>query len=145
MAYIKLIATVKDAVTISAGPLVGNQLETASWIPGSVLRGAFAARWGEVAATYGEEFLDLFCRGSIVFHGLFPLPSQPGDRADFLINGYMPYRVPQAIYSCKYQPWIDGRNPHKIVNKAIKDDCNACPDCGAPLKQTKSPDFYYID
>ena len=143
MAYIKLVGNVKGAITISGSQLVGNHIETASWISGNTLRGTLAANYNGLKDN--DQFLNLFCRGKVTFHGLFPLPSDKSQREDFLSNNKFPYRISLSTFSCKYQPWTNSHNRHSFVNKVKHNNIIKCESCDAPLKQTKTPDFYYCN
>lgn len=147
MAYIRMNAKVKGAVTIAGSQIVGNHVESASYISGSTLRGALASIWLK-RGTADNDFLNIFCRGDITFCGLFPVPSG-ADGVQFYEQNYVspsdyfPYRMPLSVFSCKYNPGT-GLGGHGYVD-ASREVIEKCEyrKCGAPLKQCKSPDFYY--
>jgi CRISPR-associated protein Csx10 len=147
MGYIRVKANVKGAVTIAGSQIVGNNVESAPYISGSTLRGALASIWLKSRDT-DNDFLNLFCRGDITFYGLFPVPTGI-DGGDFYAKSYdnpsdyFPYRMPLSVFSCKYNPGA-GNGGHGYVDASREEfEKDACPDCGAPLKQVKAPDFYY--
>lgn len=140
MTYLRLTATTRGAVTISRAYLSGNHMETASHVSGSMLRGALAALW-EKDRLGDSDFLDLFCQGKITFHGLFPISS--GDKGqDFIATGRFPYRMPLSALACKYHPPTTEDPGHSYID-AIQSSDKECLECHAPLKQCKSPEYYY--
>jgi hypothetical protein len=141
MAYLRLVATTSGAVTISRAYLSGNHMETASHVSGSMLRGALAALW-ETARLGDRDFLDLFCRGKITFHGLFPIPS--GDEGEnFIAKRRFPYRMPLSAFVCKYHPPATEDPGHPYVDAVFQLNTRKCLACKAPLKQCKAPEYYY--
>ena len=148
MAYIGMEAKVNGAITIAGSQIVGDHVESAPYISGSTLRGALASIWFKKGNADNDEFLNIFCRGDVCFWGLFPVPTG-ADGTHFYENSYdhpsayFPYRMPLSVFACKYDPGT-GLGGHGYVDASIK-EIEKCTqgNCGAPLKQCKSPDFYY--
>lgn len=146
MGYIRLQAEVVNGpVTVGGAPELANHLDSADWISGTALRGALAALWDRNKLG-DNQFLDFFCRGSLRFHGLFPVPSgKDGSEAqDFLNRRRFPYRMPLAFFQCKHYPG-SGSGGHGFFS-AIRSNGSThkkCPICEGPTEQVKAPSFYY--
>lgn len=144
VAWIRMFATVRGAITISGLRETGNHQESSSWLTGSSLRGALAAVWPRNNLG-NEEFLDYFCRGKINFHGLFPILPGSGGKDFQNQDHFRSFRMPFSAFCCKYEP-PSGRFGHPLVDQTAVDELKKeCSRCGAPLKQYRAAPFYYSD
>lgn len=122
--------TAEEPLRIGAGT-IGQVVKSQPHVPGSVLRGALAARWiaehgspDTVDAQQREEFLALF-EGAIRFGPLFPEGSA---------------LVPLPVSHCRYRPWPQCAS--QVVDAAhlpepASDAPRACAHCGGPLQPGK--------
>ncbi|MFI8774863.1 type III-B CRISPR module-associated Cmr3 family protein [Gordonia sp. NPDC062954] len=125
----RVIVRLTQRTHIGSGPRAGFRQSTLTHIPGSVLRGAFAAAWlaahgGAVDPTHRGEFIKLF-EGPTIFGPCFAgLPPTP---ASLRIHKYAPGD------QCKTKLFIDDAKPMKPKDASA----TSCAACHSPLERAK--------
>ena len=97
--------------------------DTHDHIPGTVLRGALAARWVAehgVPVTTTPEFLDIF----------------EGDGAFGPLHSELSVPVPLSVHLHKYRP-EPGRCAKEMWDEATAKVPDKCEDCAKPLERSK--------
>ena len=97
-----VIAENIEPLIISDGSLSGNEYETLSYIPGTILLGAFAQKFLSRSSNKDYDlFLALFRKGKIRFSPLYPAVRPK--RGSIQLNPTIP--MPQDMLTCKYRPF----------------------------------------
>lgn len=135
----------KSPFSIAASRAISNVQESLDFIPGTLVRGALAAKWLKVGKS-DNDFKDIFTGDKVTFGNL-------------IIQGANP--VPFTCFSCKYHGGFKGdQNKHgvrdkllslikDIENKNYIDEFQICTyledekPCSAPMK--KFGGYYYKD
>jgi CRISPR-associated protein Csx10 len=122
----ELILRLRQPAQIGDRPRDDFVLSTQEYLPGSVVRGAFAAAWlsrngvSAKGTSQRAEFLRLF-EGGVRFGSLLP---QGAEDPSF------------AVISHKYE--ATGACQEKEYDRAAQDSVPLeCPDCGSPLEQNR--------
>lgn len=120
---LQIDAVVRGEVAVGGRPESGNLIAGLPHVPGSALRGAFAARWsGDREA---EEFGRCFLDGGLRFGYLFPRDAE---------RAALP--APLSLHTCKLRPGPPGLG-HGLVDLLIEPGRQECPqpECTARLVQ----------
>jgi len=115
-----------------------------SYIPGTVIRGAFANRY---ISKYGvdDNFQKIFLDGNILFKNAYPISSLYGE------NVISSNPFPKTAYSCKRCPGFQRdetktKQTHGVYDmiflRAFSKRVPKCPKCGEPLKGMRG--FYNL-
>lgn len=123
----QLVLSPRQRSHIGAGPRAGFRQKTLGHVPGSVLRGAFAAAWlarnAAVTSANRDEFVALF-EGEVIYGPLFA--SHPTSPLSVLIHKY------PARDSCARTYWDEATFDDQVPT--------SCPDCASPLQRSKPGD-----
>jgi CRISPR/Cas system CSM-associated protein Csm3 (group 7 of RAMP superfamily) len=125
---LRLDAEVMGEVSLGRRPESGNQISGLSFVPGSALRGALAARWrGDPER---DEFQRCFLSGSIRFGFLYP-PAADGT--------VLPARL--SVHTCKLRPGPRSELRHDFVDLLYWPDAERCREegCNARLVPWQPP------
>lgn len=143
MAWILLRAKAKTAVAIPRRFEAGNLYESQMEIPGTTVRGAFAAAFLNSGKSADENFQRLFEKLSIRFGPLRPLPKDVEELTKFI--PIMP--VPKSARSCKYDDGLP-EGGHGVLDflfevagktEASEHREESCRKCGAPIEPLEKP------
>lgn len=143
MAWILLRAKAKTAIAIPRRFEAGNLYESQMEIPGTTVRGAFAAAFLNSGKPADENFCRLFENPSIRFGPLRPLP-----RGIENLNKFIPVMpVPKSARSCKYDDGLPEEG-HGVLDllfevlgktEASEHREESCIKCGAPIEPLEKP------
>jgi CRISPR-associated protein Csx10 len=129
-----VVAESLEPLILSTTNLGGNEYQSISYINGTALLGAFAAKYIYYFGLQDyDEFLGIFKRGKVTFSPLYP--------AKKIDNQVLPgIPIPQDFLTCKRKPffikqahYLNGKKYlYAYANKKIPHTCEACKD-DAPL------------
>jgi CRISPR-associated protein Csx10 len=131
---LRLLLRTDEPVLIAEGQQAGNQIEGLSYIPGTVVMGAFAAqaarRWDltDVDGELYRAFVRVFRRGRVRFPTLYPAV-RSADRLCPTIP------APADLLTCqlfsKFDDKLDSSSAHGSIGPVagLPDIPAACPDC----------------
>lgn len=142
MRWVLLSAKALTAVAVPRRFEAGNLYESQMEIPGTTLRGAFAAAYLNFGKPANEEFLCLFENPKVRFGPLRPLPQSVKDLPNFI--PVMP--VPKSAQSCKYDDGLP-EGGHGVLDLLFEVSYEpsesrkelTCHQCGAPIEPLEKP------
>jgi CRISPR-associated protein Csx10 len=123
----ELTLTLRQPAQLGDKPRDDFVLATRDYLPGTAVRGAFAAAWitrngpPTPGTPLRARFLRLF-EGGVRFGSLLPPGAEPGSL---------------AVIAHKYQPDLDKCGDVDFDRATGDDPPLECPDCGSPLEQQK--------
>ncbi|MEW6065522.1 MAG: RAMP superfamily CRISPR-associated protein [Bacillota bacterium] len=140
--YIRLlvVAQAQEPIIVSQANFGGNEYHGISFISGSTLLGAFAARYvqnNDMREDY-DLFLNIFRRGKVCFTPLYPAKQY---QTDWLFP-CLP--APFDFLTCKNKPFYatkPHRNEkgeiylHSYANRSFQGSCQQCDDQDVPMVQ----------
>lgn len=140
--WVLLKAEALTAVAIPRRFEAGNLYESQMEIPGTTVRGAFAAAYLNSGKPVNEEFRRLFENQKVRFGPLRPLPQNVKDLPDFI--PVMP--VPKSARSCKYDDGLQEEG-HGVLDFLFEASAESpekrkeltCHQCGAPIEPLEKP------
>lgn len=103
---VQVVARLEEPLLVAKRASAGNQFETLSILPGSVLLGALAARANFKDPARYSRLIQLFRRGMVRFSFLSPARAGMGD------DLYPAFVAPLDIFRCKQHPADDFSNVH---------------------------------
>lgn len=124
--HVRVIVRLEEPLLLARRALAGNQFETVSFLPGSVLLGALAARADFRDPDRYNRLVSLFRRGEVRFPFLSPAPAH-GSTALFPA-----FSAPLDIFRCKQHPaggYIGQYHPDQSASLFEEDRPINCPQC----------------
>lgn len=126
---VQVVARLEEPLLVARRASAGNQFETLTIIPGSVLLGALAARTNFKDPAHYATLVHLFRRGLVRFSFLFPAKAGAGG------DLYPAFVAPSDVFRCKQHPADDFAHIHPDQSFGLDTEkpvqCPACPpeDC----------------
>lgn len=144
MAWVFLKAKAQTAVAVPRRFEAGNLYESHTEIPGTTVRGAFAALYLSGGKPVNSDFQRIFENHKIRFSPLRPLPKGVEDLPEQ--TPIMP--VPKSARSCKYEDGLP-EGGHGVLDMLFevieemspprKGEEIVCTRCGAPIEPLEKP------
>lgn len=126
---VRVIVRLDEPVIIAARGEAGNQYDSLSYIPGSVLLGTLATIAAERCDLADprnyKDFVSLFLRGGILFPTLYPAWEHQG-------NIYPTIPAPLALQTCSVVPFQEDQEGHGAY--PAWDQCESCSKCESRLE-----------
>jgi len=117
----------KSDLLIPSLPTGGNESESVSFIPGSALRGAFAAGRAPGHGSQPDDgFAAAFLSPHVVFCDAVPVPVGSG-------AAFRP--VPLSAMTCKRRPGFPADEGHGVYGRFRGPCPPECPECRAPMER----------